>query len=291
MQADSSFYSYKNAKYNYDKGTHYGTAFIVNQQQETYVFPYDGYYACLIDFSDSLISRNFTNFTSQYIKHINFDDVIDNEKDTIFHKLSRTLSYVERHKDKVEGAIVAEYDAMFKAISALDYVYITRNLKLLFERELAKPLAAGEKRKFYVDDKIMKRLEYMEERSLEFMLESIQKIVNGDTTDIPFVGDVLLPEFYKKYMYDRLGDKKLPLYEVYKFNADWKSSVVLYEDYPIWAKKDKVSEKVGTESANELFGLHDLPVDMGRDIHLSFLIEHISAKYDLEIEQRTSSVA
>ena len=199
------------------------------------------------------------------------------------------LTYVTRNKDKVKASIVRDYDLMFKVMTSIDYVHITRNIKLMFERGLDKPKLADDKRAFYVDDKIIKRLEYMEERSLEFMLSYLQKVVNGDIHDVPFVGDVLLPEFFKSYMYDSEKSQRLPLYEVYKYDANWNSSVVLYEDYPIWAKREKVAQKIGNTATEELFGSNELSEDSGRDIHLTFLIEAINSKYGLEVGSQHSS--
>jgi hypothetical protein len=289
MNVDSSFYKLEGDTYKYQKDKKYSTAFIVDQQQETYIFPFDGYYASIIDFSDSLVSRNFIDYTGKYITHINFDDIIENEKETIFNKLSNSLSYVKRYKDKVKAAIVGKYDQMFKAITALDYVSITRNFRLMCERELDRPKLTSDERDFYIDEKILNRVQYMEEKCLEFLLESVQNVVDDEGKETQFVGDVLLRKFFKKYLYDQQQTKRSDLYEVYRYNADWKSSVALYEDFPIWAKREKVEEKLGKGAAEEMFGMRTVPINMERDIHLAFLIENLSSRYDLDIEQKSST--
>ena len=289
MKVDNSFYKYQDEKYKYQKDKKYGTAFIIDHQQETYIFPFDGYYGAIIDFSDSLVSREFTNYTAKFISNANFGDIIDNEKETIFYKLSKSLAYVNRNKDKVRAAIVSKYDQMFKAITAIDYVSITRNLRLMFEKELGKEKTIYDEREFYINDNIMTRLERMEEICLEFLLESVQNIVDDEGKEVNFVGDILLKKFFKSYLYDHQQDKKLDLYEVYKFNADWKYNVALYEDFPIWAKREKVEEKLGKKTAEELFGMKTIPIDTHRDVHLAFLIENLSSKYDLDIEQKSST--
>lgn len=288
MKVDDSFYKLEDGKYKYNMDKKYGTAFILDQQQETYIFPFDGYYGTIIDFSDSLVNKEFDNYTSKFITHINFDDIIDNEKEVIFTKLSKSLTYVKRHKDKFKGAIVSRYEDMFKAITAIDYVSITRNLKILFEKEMGKPKSLGDVREFTVSDKIMSRLEFMEETSMKYLLESIQNVVDDEGKDVNYVGDVLLKKFFKSYLYDQQQDKKPELYEVYKYDSDWKYNVASYETFPIWAKKDKVEQKLGKEVAKSVFEDKSIPIDTYRDVHLNFLIESLSSKYDLDVEQKSS---
>lgn len=288
MCLDRSFYKLQGDKYIYAKDKKYMTAFIVDQQQETYLFQYDGYYSGVLDFSDAWISKKFLDYTSRFVSGINFEDMIDHEKDVIFDKLSRTLSYANKHKDEVKAAIVGQYDEMFKAISAIDYVSIARNLKIMFEKEWTRPLMEGEKRKFYVDPKIIDRLEYIENESLELLLSSIQNVIENKKSEVKFAGETLLRKFFKKYLYDATRHQD-ELYEVYNYNADWRSSCASMEEYPQWSKKTVVEEKFGRETANQLFGTKNITLDDSRDIHLSFLIESLAANYSMDIEQRSVS--
>ena len=273
MEVDSSFYERKEKEYKYTKDKKYNTAFIVDGQCETYIFPFDGYYGTIIDFSDSVLSRKFLEFTSKYVTFDSFENIIDREKEYILSKLS-TYSYVKKHKDKVKGAIISKYEDMFKAISAIDFVSITKNIKGMFINLL----------KDEVSDTIMKRINQLEDESLEYLLSSVQNVVDNEGRDIEYAGDVLLKKFFSKYLYHK-SNLDIDLYEVYNFNAKWNYSGVEYENYPPWAKRDLLIKKFGKSAVDKVFGDTALPPEIDRDVHLAFLVEKMSSEYGLNIIQ------
>ena len=276
MEVDDSFYKKDKSKdkYNYVEDKRYHTAFIVDGQKETYIFPFDGYYGSIIDFSDSVVSRTFLEFANKEITFDSFENIIDREKDYIFDKLSSMLSYVRKYKDKVRGAIISNYEDMFKAITAIDFVSITRNIRLMIERELID----------YANSNILQRIKDLEDASLEYLLSSVQNIVDNEGKEITFAGDVLLPKFFSKYNYASI-DPDLNIYEVYKYNAPWDYSGTSIDKYPPWGQKKVVEQKFGASKAEEIFGTRDHPISIDRDVHLAFLIEKMSSEYGLNVIQ------
>ena len=276
MEVDSTFYERTEKEYKYVKNKKYNTAFILNGQCETYMFPFDGYYGTIIDFSDSVVSRKFLEFTCKYVTFDSFENIIDREKEYILSKLS-TYSYVKKHKDKVKGAIISKYEDMFKAISAIDFVSITKNIRCMFETSL----------KDEVSDNIMKRICQLEDESLEYLLSSVQNVVDNEGKDIEYVGDVLLKKFFSNYLYHK-SCLETDIYEVYNFNAKWNYSGVEYESYPPWAKRDLLIKKFGKSSVDKVFGDTALPPEIDRDVHLAFLVEKMSFEYGLNIIQTST---
>lgn len=274
MEVNDGFYKKDKDKYKYIEDNIYHTAFIIDGQKETYIFPFEGYYGAIIDFSDSVVSRKFLEFANNNITFDSFENIIDKEKDYIFEKLSSMLSYVRKYKDKVRGAIISDYENMFKAITAIDFVYITRNIRIMIERELID----------YANPDIVKRIKELEDMSLEYLLTSVQNVVDNEGKEITFAGDVLLPQFFSVYTYSSINPD-LHIYEVYKFNAPWEHSGVSIDKYPPWAQKSVIEKKFGTSKAEEIFGTKDEPISIDRDVHLAFLIEKMSSEYGLNVIQ------
>ena len=274
MEVDESFYKKVDNKYIYNKDKKYHTAFIVDGQRETYLFPFDGYYGTIIDFSDSVVSSKFLEFANKTITFDSFENIIDREKDYIFEKLSSMLSYVRKYKDKVRGAIISNYENMFKAITAIDFVALTRNIRIMLERDIGD----------YVNPDILKRIKELEDQSLEYLLTSVQNVVDNEGKNVHFAGDVLLSQFFSKYTYAS-SSLDLSIYEVYNFNAPWTYSGVSRERYPPWADKDKIKDKFGETETNEIFGERNLPLEIDRDVHLAFLVEKLSTEYGVNIIQ------
>uniref|UniRef100_A0A6C0LJD5 Protein kinase domain-containing protein n=1 Tax=viral metagenome TaxID=1070528 RepID=A0A6C0LJD5_9ZZZZ len=253
------------------------TMYILNGQQETYFFPYEGFYGTVIDFSDAVVSEKFLDFTDKYTTIDSFENIIDREKDYIFDKLSSMLLYVKKNKDKVKGKIISDYNLMFKAFSAIDFVSISKNIRMMLERDLGD----------YVSKDIIRRITELENISLEHLLSSIQDVVDGrNVEDVKFVGDILLPKFFEKYTYENIDNlNDIKIINIYNFNSVWRHSGVSYEQFPVWAKKDYIEKKFGKKKADEIFGRLVLPEGNERDVHLAYLIEKLSTEYGSNVIQ------
>ena len=279
MEVENDFYKKGKGKYVYDKDTIYHTAYVIDGQRETYLFPFEGYYGTIIDFSDSVVSRNFLEFTSKSVTFDSFENIIDREKDYIYEKLSSALSYARKYKDKVRGSIISNYEDMFKAITAIDFVSITRNIRIMLERDFSN----------YVHEDILHRIKELEDISLEHLLMSVQNVVDKEGKDVKFAGDVLLSQFFSNYKYSPSMDN-VTVYEVYKFNAPWNHSSVSVDKYPPWADKNVVEKKYGLKKAEEVFGVRDRPMEIDRDVHLAFLVEKISTEYGINVIQTSRAM-
>lgn len=284
--------------YTYDRSTKYCTAYLVNDIEETYIMPFDGYYGCIIDFSDAVVNTDFLQKTRASMSNI--DVIIDRERDDIYNKLASVLNYAAREKDKVKAAIISNYDDMFRAISAIDYVIFLRKLRGTFENELGnssndkdKPLLHGEKRRFYMSPDNLQTLKDFEAQSLELLLENVQRVVTKDFDTIPYVGEVLLQQFFNDYLYRPASTlaslKDTQLYEVYNYKAPLKYSVDAYQKYPLWAKREWVIEKFGKQVADHLFGGNAIP-EFYRDTHLAYIVESVGQLSDSRLAKNVSSL-
>jgi hypothetical protein len=282
--------------YTYDRSTKYCTAYLVNDIDETYIMPFDGYYGCIIDFSDAVVNTDFLQKTRASMG--NMDVIIDRERDDIYNKLASVMNYAAREKDKVKAAIISNYDDMFRAISAIDYVIFLRKLRSTFENELGnnkdqQPLLHGEKRRFYMNPDNLQTLKDFEAQALELLLENVQRVVTKDFDTIPYVGEVLLQQFFNEYLYRPASTSALlgntQLYEVYNYNAPLKYSVDSYQKYPPWAKREWVVEKFGKQVADHLFGGNVIP-EFYRDTHLAYIIESTGQLSDTRLAKNVSSL-
>ena len=275
MDVDYNFYKLEDGKYKYIKDHLYSSMYIIDGQRETYIFPFEGYYGTIIDFSDSVVNKDFLLYTQKYVTYDSFENIIDRERNYIFDKLSSMLNYVKKNKDKVRGKIISDYENMFKAISAIDFVYILTNIRTMFEKELSDQ----------VDKKILEHIKYMEDTSLEFLLESVQNVVDNEGNTLFFAGEILLKKFFAKYLYHNVNMENINIYEVYNFNCKWEGRGVYYDDFPNWANKNDLIKKFGNKKIEELLNVKTLPINIERDTHLAYIIEKMSSEHGDNIMQ------
>lgn len=264
------------------EGEKYCTAYTIGSN--TYYFPFDGFYGSIIDFSDSIINSTFLDYTYRYGsgERQNEDEIIDKEKDEIYTKLADSLSYVEKNKDSVKGAIISNYDNMFKVIATIDYVTFLRKLRMTFERESE---VVGDKRPFKVSEPIRKKLKSMEDRSLAYMLKIIQQVTTGTGAGrdaVQFPGDALIPEFFGSYT---KKEENVAVFEAWNFNLNIEHSVGIYRNFPSWAKKDYIEDKYGDEVAKEFFKDRDLVNT--KDSHIDFIMESVKIEADPKLNRFT----
>lgn len=263
----------------YSRDKKYCVAYVIGN--DSYYFPFDGFYGAIIDFSDSIINETFLDYSHKYGNSGRYDTdaIIDFEKDEIFDKLADSLPYAAINKDKVKGAIISDYENMFKVIATIDYITFLRKLRLTFEREMELGQRDNDLRKFTVNTSIMDKLKLMEDKSLSFMLKNLQIVISKDyknSDDIKFPGDILLKEFFHEYC-----KKSTDVYEAWNFNNNIEHSVSVYKSYPPWTKREIVEEKFGKNVADEFFSNRHIPSDFkNKDTHLDFIIERIKMDSD-----------
>lgn len=260
----------------YNKEKRYNVSYSIDEVH--YVFPFDGFYGTIIDFSDSIINKTFLEYTDRFIARQDMDFIIDRERDEISSKIFEFLKYSGKDKDILRGSIISDYDDMFIAISTIDYITVLRKLRMTFENEMGFPKKDTDAREFKVSEVIMKKLKMMENRSLEYFLENVNRVMNRQSGDRrpDWPGDVLLNEFFKNYITDSADLKKMNIYEAWNFNAEHKYSVSEYNSYPPWIKKgdivEKFDKKIAEEFVREDYISNELKTS---DTHLDFILETI----------------
>ena len=264
----------------YNKDEKYVTEYVIDK--DTYTFPFDGFYSCIIDFSDSLVSKPFLDYAEKFIERSNEEDIIDKEKDEIYDKLADALPYAKKNKDKVKGIIISDYKNMFKVIATMDYITFLRKLRMTFEMDMEIGKRDTDKRKLNISPDIMEQLKRMEDESLKFMLTNLQKVITKNYTDIPLPGDELIPEFFSAYK--NIDNKNSKVYEAWNFNSinEGKWSVANPAFYPPWTKRDEVEKKFGKELTDEFFnGCKNIHIE--DDLYnpqLNFIVESLKMDTD-----------
>ena len=262
----------KDFRYNKDKK--YCTLYKVGETK--FYFPFDGWYSAIIDFSDSFIGEKFLEYIRKFLeKTETLEQITELDFPDILNKLENLIPI---DRKRVNEFLEVHYSKMFKVLTTMDYVTLLKQLRITFEKELQQEKNKEDRRIFYVDSKIMERLKYMEERSLKYLSDNLQKVLDDSESKIEFPGDTLLSEFFEDYI---KSSSDTEIWEAWNFNAEHKYSSSDYPYYPPWAQKDEVIKKFGKKEADEFFKGNYISDEIGSS---GTRLEFLDATANLESE-------
>lgn len=222
-------------------------------EADTYVFPARNRYACLIDFSRSIlggaaIERMDADFGTSWATAFCRDQT--NRMLRAFHRYAPEL--VEKNQEKLKGIILASPTAAFRALAAVDFLAIGRNLGVLL-RELKKPRKQqpGELREVLVSKEVVNITARLEKAAQELYLTRLRGLLEQKSPrdgDEPWPGDELLPKVFRAYRYENWSPDRLrkgTLVDVWHYNNELRYSGRSYEQFPPWAKFEEIQRHLG----------------------------------------------
>lgn len=165
------------------------TAFVVQDERTTYVFPYDGQQACLVDFSRSIIGGEFglehvrREFGAQFVQNY----IVDQAPEAAETVERHAPTFTARNRAAVHQLALDEPAIFFELLRAVDFIAVGGGLADMIEIELArdkKAKAAGEKPKhlrwFTADPRSLEIARGVERRARNWLLSSLAAALAGD---------------------------------------------------------------------------------------------------------------
>ncbi len=202
------------------------TAYVINGESETYFLPYDAIHAVITNFEHAIM-----------ITLLN---------ETVIDKIMDKLGGIKIRREKIAN----NYDTMFRALTALDYIQamqvLRSNTALTSNTEIAARIDTVEK----------------------LAVAELQKQLDSETPQV--IGDIILRKIFDNYLFD--PNKSYIVEEVYNFNAVKRYSSSIISEYPEWVKNNN-SIRVFESSA--ILG------GSSSEIHSRFTLDFLNDSVDI----------
>jgi hypothetical protein len=231
-------------------------------EADTYVFPHDGWFACLIDFSRAILgpaARPAIAAESGEAFAAGFYRSQVGRALRVLHFY--VPSYVEAHQEKIKGLLLADFDALFRVMTAVDFLAIGRNYGALLREVAAAGRGPGDQRALEVAPEGIATAARIERLALEHLVVHLTDLVEGGSgrrAAIPHAGDVVIPGAFDAFRYsawaasaDVAGAPRpfaladATLVDVYNGAAPLEYSGTDYSRFPPWARFDVLERHLG----------------------------------------------
>ena len=196
-------------------------------QDDTYLFPTKGSTGSIIDFSRSIFGPMFRPYLEE--------DQSEKKADLFYHnQVNRIMrvfdiyahDFVLKHQDKIRGFILTDFENVFRALSAVDFIAVGSVMGNAFGGyEMAEEKA------------FCSKLEYAGREALIIGLQNV--IANKPNA---FVGFSLLPKIFGRWSFPN-WEKNRPdeieafeFVDVFSYQNEMKYSSDKYEKWPYWAR-------------------------------------------------------
>lgn len=257
-------------------------------EKDTYVFPHIGGFGCLIDFSRALLGpgarRRLEEERGVLYANAYYRDQVNRVFQTLHHYAPR---FVEENQEKLKGMILAQPDAIFRTMGAVDFLAASRSLAALLEAErrlVETPPSPPDVRHLRVPEECLALCRKVEKAALDFLVTHLRDALGGVSEgELPFAGEIILPRAFGGYRFGAWSQKRLAeatLVDVYNARAPLTHSARDYARFPPWAKLGELEKHSGAKAEDVLERggrplLDALLPDPGLDILLEQLREEI----------------
>jgi len=239
--------------------------------KSTYVFAHDGIYACIIDYSRGVVgpaARGELGEThgKTYAKDF-YRAQISRSLATLAHYLP---VFVQKHQEKIKGLLLASPEAMFRVLTAVDFLAIGRSFSYIYD-DINKPALlsnappeGGPKKNppLRAPKDAVDRARRLEKAALEFLVTRLSDLMEkGEPDSTPFAGDEVIPLVFADYSYERraAAGKKNGLAgtfvtDIYNIRAPLAYSSEEYAKFPPWARVDVLEKHLFGLDISEVMG-------------------------------------
>lgn len=231
---------------------------------DTYVFPHDGWYSFIIDFSRVILGPGAAADLTAEHGAAYTETFYRRQANRVLRTLHRYApTFVEKNQEKIKGAILANFDQVFEALTAVDFLAIGHNMGLLWEE-----LSRVEGLEVAPENlELPRRLERVARRHL---VERLAAIVGegdgapgapgapGPTALSGPPGPAILSEVFGDYSYPVLAQapgnplQETMVTDVYNVTAPMPYSGSDYSRYPPWARFDMLKKQLKGIPVEEL---------------------------------------
>lgn len=244
------------------KDKDYAVAYVVGDKGEadTFLFPANGLYGVIIDFSRSLFSRSHeAGLIETYGKDATLD-IFRKQNKRILQVLHHYLpEYVKANQDVIKGVIMSNWELLFPVVAAVDYLALGKNIGAYYRMVRDGRLAPEMVKKLPKEVAVggIAIAERIESFALNFLLDKLTRIVGakGAITlkeldlETP-IGHKMFHAIFRDFKFiswlndthtgtDRFRTSKyknLSIVDIYNITLELKSSGMEYKNYPYWSK-------------------------------------------------------
>lgn len=227
-------------------------------EADTYVFPHDGFFATVIDFSRAILGptareRLVAEKGEAYAVAF-YRNQVGRALRVIHHYVP---SFATKHQEKLKGLLLSDPEIMFRVMTAVDFLSVGRDFVALF-RHVAETEGAAKGARNPIKLGGGARLaERLERAALEHLVARLSDLVTGrarrDPAEYPHIGTVLLPVVFRDYRFSvwaqgRGALKDTPaestLVDVYSTESKTHYSSTDPANFPPWARLDVVEKNL-----------------------------------------------
>lgn len=271
-------------------------AYIAGPQGEadTYVFPHDGFFTCLIDFSRAIlgpaarprmVAESGEAFATGFYR-----SQVSRALRVLHHYAP---AFVVEHQEKLKGLFLALPDTMFSVLTAIDFLAIGRNYgALLRELDEVKKKRPGDKRTLTIAPEGIAIAAHIEQIALKHLIINLHELVNGaGRHTVVNAGTLVIPGAFDDFRYSawngasasKKSSRPYALHEatltnVYNMTAPLNYFSTDYEKYPPWAKFADLKPHLGgfkIEQVTADRGEHPYFRSLDFNPYLAVLQEHV----------------
>jgi len=231
-------------------------------EADTYVFPHDGWFACLIDFSRAILgpaARFAVVAESGEAFATGFYRSQVTRALRVLHYYAP--SYVEKHQEAIKGLLLASFETLFRVMTAVDFLAIGKNYGALLKEVATAYREPGGETVLAVAPEGIQMAAAIEQQALEHLIVHLTDLVEGaaagrQDAEVPFAGDVVLPGVFDAYRYSAWVSGAVPahigfslanatLVDVYNGAAPLEYSGSNPARFPPWARFDELERHLG----------------------------------------------
>ena len=277
-------------------------------EADTYVFPHDDWFACLIDFSrailgpaarPAIVAESGEAFAAGFYRS----------------QVSRALrvlhfyvpSYVEAHQEAIKGLLLADFGALFRVMTAVDFLAIGRNYGALLAELASEGRRPQDARALEVAPEGAKLAAQIERLALEHLVVHLTDLVEGGggRREIAHAGDVVIPGAFDAFRFSAWAAEAsaagaprpfaldaATLVDAYNGAAPLEYSGSDYARFPPWARFDALEPHFGVVDLDDVTadrGERPFLRSRGLDGYLAVLQERVRRTADVAPAAATSS--
>jgi len=212
---------------------------------DSYIFPAGGDSSCIIDFSRVILGPDFRSKlelgrSPQYATNFYRDQV--SRVMQAFHRYAP--DYVTMHQDKIQFAIINDFESVFPVLCAIDYIAIGASLSGVLTRE---SLYDGPcVREAYISLMGIEIATKLEITGRRYLILGLRGLVAGRKTTNELPGLSILKDVFEDWHYPTWAirnpelARSVQLVDAYNHENPVKYSGSDYDSYPPWARLDVI---------------------------------------------------
>lgn len=233
-------------------------------EADTYVFPAAGDSGCIIDYSRCILGPAFRPHLEEGRSPLYATNFYRDQVNRVMRTLHRYApTYVGKHQEAIKAAVLANFDAVFPILCAVDYIAIGRNVAAALQ-EAATTTSDSDVRPFEVSRAAIDLALRLEREAQEIFIAGLHDLAESagarrQMKTPAFPGPALFESVFDRWRFPRwaAGDASrlasAELVDAYNYNNPVRYSGSDYAKYPPWAQFSEIEKHLGEYKLTDLF--------------------------------------